>query len=291
MALVICPDCGKKVSSRAPQCPFCGCPSQYFVTDESQITDDKTENNSESNVKYKHDSEVNKRYNDKSDSKIEENSDVIYSADLMKSRDDILKDISSLGYMPRFKFGKEAVTFSPETFKYLPVVNKMQDAATQQIDFLNDIGPALSEGLNANSVTLGGYVSLLISAGQAIIDNCLDVGVSILVQENINNYSVDKIKDEYSDEDNNFNVEHLPTMQKILNQVGDINEEEFALANRKYIDRNSRNRWVGGGLGIEGAIKGAIDAGILNMASDIFYSVGDHISDSNCCRPHPLSMN
>ena len=45
MALVICPDCGKKVSSRAPQCPFCGCPSQYFVTDESQITDDKTENN------------------------------------------------------------------------------------------------------------------------------------------------------------------------------------------------------------------------------------------------------
>ena len=30
MALVRCPDCGKNVSSRVKQCPFCGCPSEFF---------------------------------------------------------------------------------------------------------------------------------------------------------------------------------------------------------------------------------------------------------------------
>ncbi len=30
MALVKCPDCEKRVSSRAFQCPFCGCPAEFF---------------------------------------------------------------------------------------------------------------------------------------------------------------------------------------------------------------------------------------------------------------------
>ena len=30
MALMKCPDCGRKVSPRASACPECGCPSEYF---------------------------------------------------------------------------------------------------------------------------------------------------------------------------------------------------------------------------------------------------------------------
>ena len=36
MALVKCPDCGKRVSPRAIACPDCGCPAEYFEADERE---------------------------------------------------------------------------------------------------------------------------------------------------------------------------------------------------------------------------------------------------------------
>ena len=30
MALIKCPDCEKMISPRVQQCPFCGCPSEFF---------------------------------------------------------------------------------------------------------------------------------------------------------------------------------------------------------------------------------------------------------------------
>ena len=31
MALIKCPECGKKISDKAPSCPNCGCPKCDFV--------------------------------------------------------------------------------------------------------------------------------------------------------------------------------------------------------------------------------------------------------------------
>lgn len=39
MALLVCPDCGGKVSSRADACPHCGCPIEYILCE-----DDNSEN-------------------------------------------------------------------------------------------------------------------------------------------------------------------------------------------------------------------------------------------------------
>ena len=47
MALVKCPDCEKTVSSRVEMCPFCGCPSKFFISNE----DDKTIKNVEQEKK------------------------------------------------------------------------------------------------------------------------------------------------------------------------------------------------------------------------------------------------
>lgn len=30
MGLMKCPDCGKEISSRTTQCPFCGCPAEFY---------------------------------------------------------------------------------------------------------------------------------------------------------------------------------------------------------------------------------------------------------------------
>ena len=32
MALIVCPECGGKLSDKAEYCPHCGCPSKYIST-------------------------------------------------------------------------------------------------------------------------------------------------------------------------------------------------------------------------------------------------------------------
>ena len=39
MALVKCPDCEKMVSPRAQMCPFCGCPSSFFLKENNNTID------------------------------------------------------------------------------------------------------------------------------------------------------------------------------------------------------------------------------------------------------------
>ncbi|WP_297979720.1 hypothetical protein [uncultured Methanobrevibacter sp.] len=41
MALVKCPDCGKMISSRAKQCPDCGCPAEFFVKEDINKKENK----------------------------------------------------------------------------------------------------------------------------------------------------------------------------------------------------------------------------------------------------------
>ena len=36
MALVTCPDCGKKFSDKVPNCPECSCPIEYAIKDNEQ---------------------------------------------------------------------------------------------------------------------------------------------------------------------------------------------------------------------------------------------------------------
>ncbi|WP_026670264.1 zinc ribbon domain-containing protein [Butyrivibrio sp. AE3006] len=43
MPLIACPDCGKKISSRATQCPYCGCPAAYFDESSSSENDERHE--------------------------------------------------------------------------------------------------------------------------------------------------------------------------------------------------------------------------------------------------------
>lgn len=48
MGLINCPDCGKQISSRALQCPFCGCPAEFFEDNtEKDVIETITEKTSE----------------------------------------------------------------------------------------------------------------------------------------------------------------------------------------------------------------------------------------------------
>lgn len=55
--------------------------------------------------------------------------------------------------------------------------------------------------------------------------------------------------------------------------IADYKEQ---LANYRSAQIASRGRWVGGGFGIKGAIKGAVSASLMNAGSDFIHSFGDN---------------
>lgn len=60
----------------------------------------------------------------------------------------------------------------------------------------------------------------------------------------------------------------------------DLCEQNQQYEAQKQFERNNRSRWQGGGFGFRGAIKGAIKAGVMNMATDAVRGIGDSISDA-----------
>ena len=43
MALINCPECGKEVSDKAPECPHCGCPKEYYVSNDATVENKEAE--------------------------------------------------------------------------------------------------------------------------------------------------------------------------------------------------------------------------------------------------------
>ena len=54
---------------------------------------------------------------------------------------------------------------------------------------------------------------------------------------------------------------------EMMSQIAEIEGDQQAAANYRRARKDSRGRWVGGGLGMSGAIKGAMGAGALNAIS------------------------
>lgn len=74
-----------------------------------------------------------------------------------------------------------------------------------------------------------------------------------------------------------FREELIP----LFEQLEEIAEMIDNLEYERDRTKASRGRWVGGGFGIKGAIKGAINAHILNAGSDLFHSIGDGLKKSS----------
>ena len=59
-----------------------------------------------------------------------------------------------------------------------------------------------------------------------------------------------------------------------------IHEFASGLAKMRAVDRRTRGKWVGGGFGIKGAIKGAIKAGAMNIGTNALRGIGDTITNA-----------
>lgn len=68
---------------------------------------------------------------------------------------------------------------------------------------------------------------------------------------------------------------------QVVQAYAEICEEEEGLRRYREAVKASRGRWMGGGFGVKGAIKGAITAGMLNCASDFIHSFSDSKIERN----------
>lgn len=104
----------------------------------------------------------------------------------------------------------------------------------------------------------------LVENGNRLIDKALATVVSHLTEKEIYEYSVDSIKRIAVEPLNKFNT----AAENVYNQLNAINAKlkQAEAARQKEIDSASSS-WSGGGFGIEGALKGAAEAAILNAAT------------------------
>lgn len=91
-----------------------------------------------------------------------------------------------------------------------------------------------------------------------------DIGKTRFVKEYIQEYL-----DIYDD---NYN--------QVVNEYFSILEDRDAMAAYRDAQKANRSRWVGGGFGIRGAIKGSIKASVLNAGFDFLHGIGDSMNES-----------
>lgn len=101
------------------------------------------------------------------------------------------------------------------------------------------------------------------------------LAVKLLVQYGILNCNEKIFQEKYF-----VTFSDITTMNALLEQVDDVDRAYSQRQQEKAIERASRSQWVGGGYGIGGAIKGAIQAEAMNMITDGFRSIGDSYSDN-----------
>lgn len=100
--------------------------------------------------------------------------------------------------------------------------------------------------------------------GASIIAEAMDYAVDILIKNDISMYDIEYFQEKFgeriiSDWQNSFDEVNDQYLQIILNTE--------QLDNYRRSRRQNRSRWVGGGFGIRGALKGATKAGTLNLAT------------------------
>lgn len=105
----------------------------------------------------------------------------------------------------------------------------------------------------------------------------LNKAIDILVQNNIYDCSEDKFYKDYYD----FCFDFSRYSDLVRDRYNRIKGIEAEIKVHRTVERASRSRWQGGGFGLGGAIKGAMTAGALNMATGAARSVGDSMTNAS----------
>lgn len=122
----------------------------------------------------------------------------------------------------------------------------------------------------------GTYLDLFSNYGEAALKWGIDRAVQILIESKVYDISNKQLIEAISEKTQHFNERYCDFEEKYISIVGD----EAELEEYHRLRQSSRGRWVGGGFGIKGALKGAAKASLLNAGSRLIGMIGDGISDA-----------
>lgn len=100
--------------------------------------------------------------------------------------------------------------------------------------------------------------------------------VDVFMEYGIDYITVSQVKEKAEEY-----VDFESILSPYLIEWDNIETARMQIERRRSIERSSRGRWSGGGFGVKGAIKGAVNAGMMNAATGVFRGIGDSITDSS----------
>jgi hypothetical protein len=119
--------------------------------------------------------------------------------------------------------------------------------------------------------SLGEILSSFSEAGQKTIDTVLDMTIEIFYRYGIN-LSKEQFLAKYNTK---YNMDYPSYYEDVVVKYSKILDAKEQLNAYREQQKAARGRWIGGGFGVSGAIKGAVTAGLMNFGSDMLHSFSD----------------
>lgn len=244
---MFCFKCGKEIEDFMRFCPGCGVSldaMSHIINERSDEESNKEENNKErSNKEENSKEESNKEGNNK-----EENN----KEDVAIITDDVI-EYSNEG---NFLYQKNVISFSEQEILYNKIRVKYHGLARviaynyqKKYKEFNGADRFLKEG---NAIAMG------------YIDKLLDEVVSMAIDLGIYDISKETLINDYG---KYFLSPWLDAYESIEEKYMALDATEEEMNRYRTARRQNRGKFVGGGFGIQGALKGAAKAGALNMAT------------------------
>ncbi|MBQ8799696.1 MAG: zinc-ribbon domain-containing protein [Lachnospiraceae bacterium] len=120
------------------------------------------------------------------------------------------------------------------------------------------------------------FLEIGISSMVEAINAVLKQGIKILIDNGIDSIDFETLNEiafKYTDP--------TPTIEPYLKAAEEIERLSNEICEYRSIQRASRPRWYGGGFGIKGALKGALQAGVLNTGTSIIYGIENMFQDAS----------
>lgn len=172
--------------------------------------------------------------------------------------------------MRTFKIGSEEIKFDDDFEFYNHYVNDLFAIAYESMHiFENEI--AKIDDINK-------LIDETPEIANSLINEAVSYCIDVLIDNEIYDYDVKRFWEEYGDI---IDYEESEEFQELNGGYQSIQTSERVHQEEKDSYRNSRSHWEGGGFGISGAIKGAINAGALNMVTGAYRGLVDSFVDSS----------
>ena len=161
-----------------------------------------------------------------------------------------------------FSFGSFKVEYPKSTEKIAKLYGKYVAVSNE---FYDKYYSMYASAGSMNCVLTDLTQKVIQDVQQTVDEACEDLyilGIKITKESFIKKYRIN-FKSEISD---------------LYDQYDNIQQEKEEISYKREVEKASRGRWQGGGFGMKGAIKGAVNAAVLNAGSDVLHSIGDGIT-------------